>query len=73
MVIMVTCLSLLQGGLMSDNVKAFLIVLGFIILCVAVGNTTRDRHRNEVCSIKGKSTYIYGGYEYSCLNGGRLK
>ena len=73
MVIMVTGLNMLQGGLMSDNVKVFLIVMVFIVLCIFAGNTTRDRHRNEVCSIKGKSTYIYGGYEYSCLNGGRLK
>ena len=70
---MVIGLSLLQDGLMSDNVKAFLIVMVFIVLCIFAGNATRDRHREEVCSIKGKSTYIYGGFEYSCLNGGRLK
>ena len=73
MVIMVIGLSLLQDGLMSDNVKVFLIVMVFIVLCIFAGNTTRDRHREEVCSIKGKSTYISGGFEYSCLNGGRLK
>ena len=63
----------LQGGLMSERVGALILVLAFIAVCVMIGNATQNKHRESVCSIKGKSTYIYGGYEYSCLNGGRLK
>lgn len=57
----------------SDDVKAVILILTFIVFCIIVGNKLKESHRNEVCNIQGKSTYIYGGYEYSCFNGGKVK
>ena len=68
-----TGLILLLGGLMSEYMKAMLLVILFVTACAYVGTNVRDKHKTEICSIKGKSTFIYGGFEYSCLNGVRIK
>lgn len=57
---------------MSEKIGALLLVLAFMAVCIMVGNATKNKHKDSVCGIKGKSTFIYGGYEYSCFNENRV-
>lgn len=60
---------------MADNMKVFIVMLVALAACtlLAVSSENKQSRKAEsICSIKGKSTYIYYGTEYSCFNGAKL-
>lgn len=63
--------------MISDLAKALIITV-IVISCVVLvscglGSTASMDTKEYVCSVKGKATYIYGGREYSCFNGVKVK